>query len=159
ESGIVGISYFQLDGTVVDANDRYLAMLGATRETLRDGRVRWDRLTPAEWMPRTLEAVAELKEKGRCEPFEKEVLRLDGTRFWAYFGGALLDEDQAVAFVLDIDAFRKAQDALEQQAVELARSNEELQSFAYAASHDLREPLRMINIYSQLLRRMYDEAL
>ena len=59
------------------------------------------------------------------------------------------------AAIRDITARKKAEAHLLQKVEELNRSNEELGQFAYIASHDLQEPLRMVASYTQLLSRRY----
>jgi light-regulated signal transduction histidine kinase (bacteriophytochrome) len=72
----------------------------------------------------------------------------------------------ALCLVSDIDKERRAADALIRGAAELrvsnqalVRANEDLNQFAFAASHDLQEPLRMITSYSQLLVKGYSGQL
>jgi PAS domain S-box-containing protein len=59
----------------------------------------------------------------------------------------------------DITARKKAEEKVEKHTEELAKSNAELEHFAYVASHDLREPLRMITSFLQLLERRYNDQL
>jgi PAS domain S-box-containing protein len=64
-----------------------------------------------------------------------------------------------VITLTDITERKRAEEALARQAEELAMSNSDLRQFAYSASHDLREPLRHVAVFSQLLQSKYQEKL
>ena len=59
----------------------------------------------------------------------------------------------------DITKRKQIEDKIEKRTEELARSNKELEQFAYVSSHDLKEPLRMITSFLQLLDRRYSNEL
>jgi light-regulated signal transduction histidine kinase (bacteriophytochrome) len=58
----------------------------------------------------------------------------------------------------DITGQKRAEEELKRSNEELTRVNRELEEFAYVASHDLQEPLRMVNIYTQLILDEIDQS-
>jgi PAS domain S-box-containing protein len=114
DANIIGVATCDADGRILEANDAYLDMLGYSRDDLASGRIGWRELTPPEWEDASSRAVAEIQDTGRCEVFEKEYFRKDGTRVPVLMASAAIDEAprQVVAFVLDLTARKRAEEAL-----------------------------------------------
>ena len=129
---------------ITDANDRFLEMLGYTREDVETGR--WVGWASPRRSGRTAtgESLKELRTTGRnAAPFEKEYYRKDGSRLPILVTAAALDEEgqHGVGLILDITDQKRAEsgaaspqvgleDRVRRRTSDLEAANAELESFA-----------------------------
>jgi len=149
ESDMIGAFYFNLDGSVTDANDKLLDIVGYTREDLKAGRVKWNKMTPPEYSRLDEQAIMELKSTGSNTPYEKEFIRKDGSRVPAIVGATTFDQvrNEGVAFVLDITERKKAEEALAN--IETARKKE--------IHHRIKNNLQVISSLLDLQADKFDD--
>ena len=151
---MIGIGYWLWDGTIVDANDALLRLLGYTRKDLSDGLLNWRRLTPPESMPADELAQQQLLKYGIITPFEKNYLHKDGQRIPVMIGAAAHTEtlDSGVYFVLDMSERKKAEAQVRRMSMEVALAEERERKMIAQELHDgLGQMLHMMKIRLETL--------
>ena len=146
ESGLFGVIFWNIDGEIIDANDKFLEMLGYTREDLTNGLINAFTLTPPEYAQIDEVAISEFKKYGiHNKPYEKEYIKKDGTRIPVVLAGALLDEQQieCVGFVLDITDLKRIE-------ISLRKVNRQLTLMTGIIRHDIKNKIFTILSYLEL---------
>jgi len=153
ESNMIGVHFSDLDGTIIEANDAFLDIIGYSRYELIAGELRWDMLTPPEYHSLDASAIEELRISRVCTPYEKEYLRRDGTRIPILIGRALLDGSQqtSVAFVIDLTERKHTEMELKKAKEAAEAANNAKDHFLAVLSHELRTPLTPVLTTVQVL--------
>ncbi|MGD1092640.1 MAG: sigma 54-interacting transcriptional regulator [Bryobacteraceae bacterium] len=126
ESTIAGIVSGEFD-RIPDANDTFLELVGYSREDLIAGRLRWPDLTPPEYVALDDLAHEEGLRFGACTPFEKELIRKDGTRVPVLVATAVLKLSpfRWITFVQDLRE-RDRMENVDEEVVGTAHNFEEI---------------------------------
>jgi len=147
-------------GMVVEVNPFLIEMLGYSREVFL-GRKIWE----LGFFKDLVANLANFEEMQLKEYLRYENLPLeasDGRRIEVEFvSNVYLVNHQKViqCNIRDITERKRAEEKIKATMADLERSNKELEHFAYVASHDLQEPLRMVASYTQLLAQQYASQL
>ena len=113
------VGHGQMTNTV--ANDYFLALRGYDRDALAEGHLRWDSLTPPEYVERDQQLVDVLLKQGRLSAVEKDYIHREGYCIPVLIGAVLVSETESFCLVTDMRDRKRAEQALQDSRAFLQR--------------------------------------
>lgn len=163
EGADAGMWFWNLEKDIFEWTDRYKTIFGIDP----DPEMSYDDFLKSvhpEDREKVMNATQRVMQYGEEFKVELRTIWPDKSIRWVYSLGRLFYDVQGkpkemIGIAIDITPSKVAEQELQETLKQLKRSNAELEQFAYVASHDLQEPLRMITSFLQLLQRRYEHQL
>lgn len=163
DQAAVGIAHVSISGKWLRVNQKVCDIIGYSMDEL--GSLTFQDVTHPDDLEQDSHYVEQVL-AGEISTYsmEKRYFRKNGEIVWINLTVSLVHEVDGrpayfVSVIEDINGRKEAEERLSQALAELADSNQELQQFAYVASHDLQEPLRMVVSFLGLIESEYAEKL
>ncbi len=156
DANLVGVLFSDERG-VTDANEAFLAMVGLRRDAFRAGERKLFDFTAPEYAALDENCEKELRESGTCRPYQKELVRADGSRVPVLFGATTLDVGGGAtvraSFVVDLSELKRIEaerNRLYEEARDAVKARD---AFLSVAGHEIRTPLSALNLIVYQLAR------
>jgi len=148
----IGVFITALDGTILDANETLLEIMGYdSRAEFLETNVESHYDDPEE----RERLIAEVRHRGIVRGFEMRARRRDGSGAWFRVAARLVtDTDESprlVGFIEDVTAEVETASELADLTTRIEQRNQDLDRFASVAAHDLKQPLRKIQAFANML--------
>lgn len=164
EAGDLGVYELDISSRTLIASKRFSDIWGV--ENANNSQMLISKMHPED-RPARLSAHQQSLLTGNLE-YEARILQDDGSFTWYKAKGKILNDEQGnpktlIGVIQDITEQKlfaaELTRLVSQRTTELKRSNDDLQQFAHVASHDLKEPVRKIKFYSNMLQDQFSEIL
>jgi PAS domain S-box-containing protein len=138
ECNLMPMGLWTMERGICSANQAMLELLGCSREELMEGRLSSSEWTPPEYRERDKRARAELRDRGICTPYEKELIAVDGRRIPVVIGAAsFVGRDRAgVFFALNLTELELARKALRESNARYSAIVEAMPEILFTALPD-----------------------